>query len=240
MTIDGNWRLRVIAVAACFASGCSSGVSNCQKNSRQNLRSTQQTLGSWDLIGSAMDVATLPVTTVAGCAKDIAMSPVYEAADTIRMRSIRAERVSADDPRVSKSAVSISSLKIEPLSATPPAPSSTPAKCDYRTSCVAASTLLVGPPRSASAGSRIVIGQEHQQYELTNNCGEPVQCFVCGSKDGRISRASSQPCDDAASRPLDEGETWIGDGSAQNVDGMSLSCLVASSAANPSCKAWPD
>jgi hypothetical protein len=100
MTIDKAWRLGSIAaaVAACFATGCSSGVSNCQKNSKQTLRSTQRTLGSWDLIGSVMDVAALPMTTVAGCATDIAMSPVYEAAEAIRMRSIRAERVSADDP----------------------------------------------------------------------------------------------------------------------------------------------
>jgi hypothetical protein len=240
MTIDKTWRLGVVAVVACFATGCSSGVSNCKRNSSDSFRSTGQTLGSWDVIGSVMDVATLPVTTVAGCAKDIAMSPVYEAADKIRMRSVKAEHVAADDPRVKQNAVAISSLKIEPLPVAPPAPSSTTAKCDYRTSCVAAATLLIGPPRSAAAGSRIVIGQEHQQYELTNNCGEQVQCFVCGSKDGKVSRASSQPCDDAASRPLDKGETWIGDGSAENVDGMSLSCLLASSASNPSCTTWPD
>lgn len=240
MIIDMTWRLGVVAVAACLASGCSSGVSSCQKNSKENLRSTQKTMASWDLIGTVMDVATLPVTTVAGCAKDIAVSPVYEAAESIRMRSVRAERVSADDPRVAKNAVPISSLRIEPLPATAPPSSSQPTKCDYRTSCVAASTLLIGPPRSASAGSRIVIGQEHPQYELTNNCGEQVQCFVCGSKDGKVSRASSQPCDDAAMQSLEKGGTWIGDGSAQNVDGMSLSCLVPTSAANPSCKTWPD
>src|SRR5690349_17097449 len=114
-------------VRACVAvgvlswlAGCASGVSNCQRNSKDNLRSTQRSMQSWDLIGTVMDVATLPVTTVAGCAKDIAVSPVYEAADTIRMRQIRAERVAADDPRVAKNAVRISTLKIENLPSAPP------------------------------------------------------------------------------------------------------------------------
>ena len=221
-----------------WLAGCSSGVSNCQRNSKDNLRSTQRSMQSWDLIGTVMDVATLPVTTVAGCAKDIAVSPVYEAADSIRMRQIRAERVAADDPRVAKNAVQISTLKIEPLPTTPPPSSAPPTKCEYRTTCVAASTLLVGPPR-ATAGQRILITQEHQQYELTNNCGEQVQCYVCGSKEGKVSRTSAGPCDDAASRPLETGETWIGDGSAENVDGMSLSC-VKQGEAYSSCKTWPE
>src|SRR5437764_3432839 len=105
-----SWQLSVAVVAMFVALGCSSGVSNCRRNSSDNLKSTRKSLQSWDLIGTVMDVATLPVTTVAGCAKDIAVSPVYEAAEQLRMRSIRAERVSADDPRVSRSAVPISSL----------------------------------------------------------------------------------------------------------------------------------
>jgi hypothetical protein len=235
-----SWRLSAAVVTLWVASGCSSGVSNCKRNSSDNLRSTKKSMQSWDLIGTVMDVATLPVTTVAGCATDLAVSPVYEAAEKIRMRSIKAERVSADDPRVSQSAVPIASLKIEALPSTPPAPAAQPPKCKYRTNCVAASTLLISPGKGA--GGRIVISQEHQQYELTNNCGEHVECFVCGSKGGKVSRAAGTgPCDDAASRPLEGGETWIGDGSAENVDGMALSCLPFDGGGTPpGCKTWPD
>ena len=210
MMLRTSWRLSLAVAAFFLASGCSSGVSNCRRNSSDNLRSTKKSLQSWDLIGTVLDVATLPVTTVAGCATDIAVSPVYEAAEKIRLRSIKAERVTADDPRVSHSAVAIASLKVEPLPSTAPAVYD-PAKCVYRTNCVAAATLLIAP--SKSGGERIMIAQEHQQYELTNNCGEQVECYVCGSKDGKVSRASGGgPCDDAASRPLEGGETWVGDG----------------------------
>jgi len=234
-----SWRFFVAVSACLLVSSCASGVSECRRNSKDNLRSTKKSLQSWDLIGTVMDVATLPVTTVAGCATDIAVSPVKEAAAQIRLRSIRAERVSADDPRVLLNAVPIKSLKVEELSSTPPAVPIDPAKCEYRTNCVAASTLLVTPSRQA--GGRIMITQQYQQYELGNNCGEQVQCYVCGAKDNKIVRAGSGPCADAASRPLDSGETWVGAGSAEEVDGMSLSCLkTQGDTVMPGCKTWPD
>jgi len=43
---------------------------------------------------------------------------------------------------------------------------------------------------SKTGGSRVMISQEYQQYELNNNCGEPIDCFVCERKTGKVSRRS--------------------------------------------------
>ena len=228
----------MLVVALVVVSGCASGVSNCKGNVRDNLRSTKRGLGSYDLIGTVIDIAALPVTTVATCAKDVAVSPAYEVARSIRQRAIKAERVAADDPRVSKNAVKISTLKIEQVAAIKPPSTVDEKKCEYRANCVAASTLLVTPARTA--GKTVLITNEHQQYELTNRCGEQIECFICGTKDNKVSKPPGTICADAAARPLENGETWIGDGSAENVDGMALSCLPFDGNGYASCKTWPD
>jgi hypothetical protein len=239
MILQHFWRLSLTATALLAASGCASGVSNCKSNARDSMRSTNRSLQSFDPIGTVLDVATLPVTMTATCAKDIAVSPVYEAADKLRyQRMVKAQRVTADDPRVSRAATPITKLDVKPTAPVSPPPG-TAAKCDYRTTCVAASTLLISPGKTASAKT-IVISQEHQQYELTNNCGEPIDCYVCGTKDNKVSRASGATCDDATIRKLEPNETWIGDGAAENVDGMAMTCIVADAGEHITCRTWPE
>jgi hypothetical protein len=240
MVLRSSWRLCLAVTALLAAAGCASGVSNCRRNAKDNLRSTGRGLQSWDVVGTAIDVVALPVTATATCAKDLAVSPVYEAADMLRVqRIVKAERVTADDPRVKRAAARITAVDLPPSAAAAGAPSAKSAKCEYRTPCVTASTLLVSPSRSASSET-ILIGQEHQQYELTNNCAEAIDCYVCGTKDGKISRSSGATCADATIRKLEPTETWVGDGSAEDVDGMAMTCLVADASGHVACRTWPE
>lgn len=249
-TMKNRFSLAVASAALpllLLAIGCSRGVSNCKRNAGDSWRQTSNSLRSWDLIGTAIDVAMLPVRTTADCARDIAVSPIQEIQAANVQRRVQAVRVSPEEAaaRQRAAAATAPTAAVVPPSAqgqaaptvvAPPDQSKDP--CGYRSACVAASTLVVEGGRRADLSGEV--SQEHAQYEITNNCGEPVVCYVCGTRGGKVVRGESGTCDDGNKSPLDVGETWVSQGSAQGIDGMSLTCLQREGSDLPaSCRTWP-
>ncbi|MBI2962853.1 MAG: hypothetical protein HYY35_03800 [Deltaproteobacteria bacterium] len=231
-----------------LAVGCSRGVSNCQRNASDSWSQTGRSLQSWDLVGAAVDVAMLPVRTATDCARDMAVSPLQEWQAANVQRSVKAVRVSPEEAAArQRPATPPAAPSAATVAAPAPAPATAPAAlppdqskdpCGYRSGCVAASTLVIEGGRRADLSGQII--QEHAQYEITNQCGEPVLCWLCGTRAGKVMRGESATCDDGATSRLDVGETWISRGDAQGIDGMSLTCLKhAASDVPASCRTWP-
>lgn len=227
-----------------LACGCSRGLSNCKRNAGDTWRQAGKDLRSWDVLGSAVDVVMMPVTTTADCARDIAVSPIQELQAQNVQRKITAVRVTPEQAEVARQrpvvaptadGAAVASAKDTQIAAQLPAKKQDP--CGYRTACVAASTLVVEGGRRSDASQQAP--KEHAQYEITNNCGEPVECFVCGTRAGAIVRGESGGCDDGSKSRLDIGETWVSQGSVQGIDGMSLTCLLRERTEQLSCRTWP-
>lgn len=240
----------VALLAALAAASCASGVSKCKRNAGDNWRQVGRNVGSFNLLEALLDVVLMPIQTTAECARDIAASPVLEAASKLEdiQHKIAAERVTADDARVASRPHADASHQQAPLQtvdlppsgpATSAKPTGTPAAtasaCEYRTTCAAASTLIVMPSRNAAADAR-----EHPQYEVKNKCGESIDCYICGTKNGTVARDDAGKCDDANHPVLEATETWVADGTNAGVDGMALTCLPHDGTAHPSCRTWPE
>lgn len=233
-------RLAVCALVLVSA-GCASGVSECRRNAKSQMRDVGKNLLSFNVVQTVIDIALLPVATTAGCATDVAMSPVYEGANKLRdiTRKISAVRVGEDDARVVKNAGSGQKFKAAG-SASPASPIATQPiekrdACEYRTGCMAASSLLVTPSARSTDANR----REHAQYSVVNNCGETVDCFICGTRGGMVKPTDTGACDDPSEPTLEAGETWVADGQTPNVDGMALTCLARDDSAHVNCTTWP-
>jgi len=230
--------LRAGAVVLLVVGGCSRSTSRCKSDAGGTLSQAGKEFRSFDLLGALVDVVLLPVTATADCARDVAVASAKEVGDRFQ-RSVGAERVGEDDPRVKP-------VTTEPAPAPPPPVEATsrvaeeplPAEkaCDYRSSCVAASTLLVTPSRGAAPGGE---AREYQQYALTNNCDEEIDCYVCATKAGEVVRGADGSCVDSNEHTLSVGRNWITHGNAQGVDGMALTCLRNDSTGHTGCRTWP-
>jgi hypothetical protein len=222
--------LRAVALLMLTLVGCSRSAARCKSDAGGTLSQAGKELRNFDLLGAFADVVTLPVTATADCARDVAVASAQEIGDRFQ-RSVKAERVSADDPRV----------KPATASAEPPPPLkavtvAAEEACDYRSSCVAASTLLVTPSQKSQSRGETA---EYQQYALTNNCGEEIDCYICATKAGAVTRTSDGSCIDSNEHTLSVGRTWVAHGNAQGVDGMALTCLRANGTGHNTCRTWP-
>jgi hypothetical protein len=228
----------IAAVLLALLCSCSRGVSNCTRNAGDTWRQAGRSIGSLDVLGAVTDVVMMPVTTASDCATAMALSPI-QTLQAQQQRSVKAVHVTPEEAEASANRARPSGRSSPTAAGTTPAPvvaSKEEDPCQYRSGCVVASTLVVGPSRTASASGDAP--GEHAQYELTNDCGEPIVCFICGTKSGTVLR-DFEPCNDSNHSALDIGETWITKGTTQGVDGMALTCLEKSKGEDPTCRTWP-
>jgi hypothetical protein len=227
-----------VGLVAVVCSGCARGVSNCARSTSDTFNQAGTSLRSLDLLGAVTDVVMAPVTATSDCATAMALSPIQTWMAQARQRNIKAVHVTPEEAEASAKRMRTgrSSPTAQGTTPAPPAGIKEEDPCQYRSACVVASTLVVGASRMADANGGA--STEHAQYELTNDCGEPIDCFICGTKNGAVAR-DTDPCDDSNQYGLDVGETWITKGNSPDVDGMAMTCLLKGKSEDSSCRTWP-
>jgi hypothetical protein len=226
------------AVLLFAVAGCSASTSQCKSDTRGTLRQAGKEFRNFEILGALVDVILLPVAATTDCARDVAASSAKDMGDRFERR-VGAERVGEDDPRVKPETREPAPAPPPPVAATSPVteePLPGEKACDYRSSCVAASTLLVTSSRGSASGGE---AHEYQQYALSNNCDAEIDCYVCATKAGEVVHAADGSCVDSNEHTLSVGKNWITHGNAPGVDGMSVTCLRNDGTGHAGCRTWP-